>query len=84
MKYEVIDKKGNFVLLTSNKSLAELTAKEVNGYVVETYLVQSELAQANSSANRQDKRKKDVKKRIDKQAQRCYNKYKDKDKRKRE
>lgn len=39
MKYEVIDKKGNFVLLTSNKSLAELTAKEVNGYVVETYLV---------------------------------------------
>lgn len=39
MKYEVIDKDGNFVLLTNNKSLAELTAKEVNGYVVETYLV---------------------------------------------
>lgn len=84
MKYEVIDKEGNFVLLTSNKGLAELTAKEVDGSIIETYLAQSELAQANSSANRQDKRKKDVKKSIDKQAQRCYNKYKDKDKRKRE
>lgn len=38
MKYEVIDKEGNFVLLTSNKSLAELTAKEVDGSIIETYL----------------------------------------------
>lgn len=39
MKYEVIDKEGKFVLLTSSKSLAELTAKKVNGSIIETYLV---------------------------------------------
>lgn len=39
MKYEVIDKEGKFVLLTSSKSLAELTAKKVSGSIIETYLV---------------------------------------------
>ena len=39
MKYEVIDKEGKFVLLTSSKSLAELTAKKIGGSVIETYLV---------------------------------------------
>lgn len=39
MKYEVIDKEEKFVLLTSNKSLAELTAKRVGGFIIETYLV---------------------------------------------
>ena len=39
MKYEVIDKEGKFVLLTSSKSLAELTAKRVGGSILETYLV---------------------------------------------
>ena len=39
MKYEVIDKEGKFVLLTSNKILAELTAKRVDGSIIETYLV---------------------------------------------
>ena len=39
MKYEVIDKEGKFVLLTSSKSLAELTAKRVGGSIVETYMV---------------------------------------------
>ena len=39
MKYEVIDKEGKFVLLTSSKSLAELTAKKVCGSVIDTYLV---------------------------------------------
>lgn len=39
MKYEVVDKEGKFVLLTSNKSLAELTAKKVGGSIIETYLV---------------------------------------------
>ena len=38
MKYEVIDKEGKFVLLTSNKSLAELTAKRIGGSIIETYL----------------------------------------------
>ena len=47
MKYEVIDKEGKFVLLTSSKSLAELTAKRVGGSIIETYLVQSGLTQAN-------------------------------------
>ena len=39
MKYEVIDKEGKFVLLTSSKNLAELTAKKVGGSVIDTYLV---------------------------------------------
>ena len=39
MKYEVIDKEGKFVLLTSSKSLAELTAKRVGGSIIDTYLV---------------------------------------------
>lgn len=39
MKYEVIDSDGKFVLLTSSKSLAELTAKRTNGSIIETYLV---------------------------------------------
>ena len=65
MKYEVIDKEGNFVLLTSNKSLAELTAKEVDGSIIETYLVQSELAQANSLANRQRQEKERCKEKSD-------------------
>ena len=39
MKYEVVDKEGKFVLLTSSKSLAELTAKKVGGSIIETYLV---------------------------------------------
>lgn len=39
MKYEVIDKEGKFVLLTSSRSLAELTAKKVSGSIIETYLV---------------------------------------------
>lgn len=39
MKYEVIDKEGKFVLLTNNKSLAELTAKRVGGSIIDTYLV---------------------------------------------
>lgn len=39
MKYEVIDKEGKFVLLTSSKSLAELTAKKVGGSVIDTYMV---------------------------------------------
>ena len=39
MKYEVVDKEGKFVLLTSSKSLAELTAKKVDGSIIETYLV---------------------------------------------
>ena len=39
MRYEIIDKKGKFVLLTSSKSLAELTAKRVNGSIIDTYLV---------------------------------------------
>lgn len=80
MKYEVVDKEGKFVLLTSSKSLAELTAKRVGGSIIDTYLVQSGLAQANPQAKRQG-REKDAKKELDKQAQRCYNKYKDKRKR---
>ena len=39
MKYEVIDIEGRFVLLTSSKSLAELTAKRVGGSIINTYLV---------------------------------------------
>ena len=39
MKYEVIDKEGKFVLLTSSKSLAELTAKRVSGSIIDAYLV---------------------------------------------
>ena len=39
MRYEIIGKEGKFVLLTSNKSLAELTAKRVNGSIIDTYLV---------------------------------------------
>ena len=39
MRYEVIDKEGKFVLLTSSKSLTELTAKRVGGSIVDTYLV---------------------------------------------
>lgn len=78
MKYEVIDKEGKFILLTSSKSLAELTAKRVSGSIIDTYLVQSGLAQTNPQAKRQDK---DRKKELDKQAQRCYNEYKDKRKR---
>ena len=39
MKYKVIDKKGKFVLLTNNKSLAELTVKRVSGSIIDTYLV---------------------------------------------
>ena len=35
--YEVVDKEGNFVLLTSNKHLAELRAKAVGGSIIETY-----------------------------------------------
>ena len=55
MKYEVVDKEGKFVLLTSSKSLAELTAKRVGGSIIDTYLVQSGLAQANPQAKRQGK-----------------------------
>ena len=55
MKYEVIDKEGKFVLLTSSKSLAELTAKRVCGSIIDTYLVQNWLAQANLQAKRQSK-----------------------------
>ena len=39
MKYEIIDKERKFVLLTSNKSLAKLTAKIVSGSIIDTYLV---------------------------------------------
>lgn len=39
MRYEVIDKDGKFILLTSSKSLAELTAKRVSGSIIDTYLV---------------------------------------------
>ena len=55
MKYEVVDKEGKFVLLTSSKSLAELTAKRMGGSIIDTYLIQSGLAQANPQAKRQGK-----------------------------
>ena len=55
MKYKVIDKEGKFVLLTSSKSLAELTAKRVSVSIIDTYLVQSGLAQTNPQAKRQGK-----------------------------
>lgn len=39
IKYEIIDKEGKFVLLTSSKNLAELTAKRVSDSIINTYLV---------------------------------------------
>ena len=38
MKNDVIKKEGKLGLLTSSKSLAELTAKRVGGSIIETYL----------------------------------------------